>query len=238
MGSQNKMMMTTTRKNILFVWFIQGVLADSLTTTISSCPKEEPTIGSPCEKKYLNCDYGSITCCDESFPDITFFCNSDGTWGALQVEIYCNSEDCPLTTEGQLTTEAAVAEDCSKTCNSQPSSPVCGTDGVTYSSMCSAECENVTVSCQGECPCNQPLLPQGSCPKDSLYNSPCTPEQEGLRCEYGEHECCGVRSPNFVMECFSGLWAGYYVDTLCVLGYPCEDTSSTTTSSSILWENR
>ena len=59
---------------------------------------------------------------------------------------------------------------------------------------------------------------EGSCPKDSLYNSPCTPEQEGLRCEYGEHECCGVRSPNFVMECFSGLWAGYYVDTLCVLG--------------------
>ena len=32
-------------------------------------------------------------------------------------------------------------------------SPVCGTDGNTYSNTCRASCERQRISCQGECPC-------------------------------------------------------------------------------------
>merc|ERR1711915_884028 len=32
-------------------------------------------------------------------------------------------------------------------------SPVCGTDGQTYSTNCKASCSNVQPACDGECPC-------------------------------------------------------------------------------------
>merc|ERR1712126_23341 len=35
-------------------------------------------------------------------------------------------------------------------------SEVCASDGKTYWNSCLAECKNVTVSCQGECPCSSP----------------------------------------------------------------------------------
>merc|ERR1711963_1236577 len=37
-------------------------------------------------------------------------------------------------------------------------SQVCGSDGKTYWNSCLAECKNVTVSCQEECPCPTPSV--------------------------------------------------------------------------------
>jgi hypothetical protein len=33
--------------------------------------------------------------------------------------------------------------------------PVCGVDGQTYGNACRAQCEQVEIECQGECPCSQ-----------------------------------------------------------------------------------
>jgi hypothetical protein len=33
--------------------------------------------------------------------------------------------------------------------------PVCGVDGQTYGNACRAQCEQVEIECQGECPCSE-----------------------------------------------------------------------------------
>merc|ERR1711936_1299239 len=69
----------------------------------------------------------------------------------------------------------------------------------------------------------------GNCPDERPdFNTPCPASQEGLTCHYGNQTCCGETSPEFVFDCSSeGTWAGYYVDTICILGGSCPPPQST-----------
>ena len=37
--------------------------------------------------------------------------------------------------------------------------PVCGKNGQTYSNVCQADCDQQTVDCEKECPCDQVCMP-------------------------------------------------------------------------------
>merc|ERR1711970_940356 len=69
----------------------------------------------------------------------------------------------------------------------------------------------------------------GNCPDERPdFNTPCPASDEGLTCHYGTQTCCEETSPEYVFDCSSdGTWAGYYVDTICMLGGSCPPPQST-----------
>merc|ERR1719219_228317 len=95
--------------------------------------------------------------------------------------------------------------------------------------------QDLEISC-----CCEPCCPQWSCDQHSGcpqhrpdLGSPCT--SEGQHCDYDSQECCGQSYPEISMQCDAGIWQGYYVDTLCVLGLapPCPDETTTTGQPSV-----
>merc|ERR1719483_464306 len=77
-----------------------------------------------------------------------------------------------------------------------------------------------------------------SCPSDwPQMGSPC--DQSGAECEYGTTECCGETYPEIVFECMAGVWQGYYIDTLCILGLapPCPGDNTTTGAAKLKSED-
>merc|ERR1712212_651044 len=98
---------------------------------------------------------------------------------------------------------------------------------------CGVECddcvEDPTITC-----CCEPCCARWSCGCPDTrpgFNTPCQAGQEGLECEFGSQECCGVEYPEVILQCEDSTWVGYYVDTLCILGLapPCPDDTTTTT---------
>eukprot|EP00092_Neocalanus_flemingeri_P009569 GFUD01010299.1.p1 GENE.GFUD01010299.1~~GFUD01010299.1.p1 ORF type:complete len:220 (-),score=41.95 GFUD01010299.1:75-734(-) len=72
--------------------------------------------------------------------------------------------------------------------------------------------------------------PKMGCPEERPeFNSPCGNDEDGLHCDFGTIECCGETFPEISMECADGMWIGYYIDTLCILGLapPCPDDTTT-----------
>merc|ERR1719376_1944459 len=59
------------------------------------------------------------------------------------------------------------------------------------------------------------------------FNSRCSSAESGLTCEYGRQSCCGETYPEVVMMCGEEEWAGYYVDTVCILGGTCPVNTTT-----------
>jgi len=59
------------------------------------------------------------------------------------------------------------------------------------------------------------------------FNSRCRSAESGLTCEYGRQSCCGETYPEVVMMCGEEGWAGYYVDTVCILGGTCPVNTTT-----------
>merc|ERR1711892_541037 len=95
------------------------------------------------------------------------------------------------------------------------------------------ETDDVNCCCEPCCPrwnCNSIFPPpaEASCPTERPeFNSAC---EEEMTCDFGSQECCGETYPEVTMECMDGMWVGYYIDTLCVLGVapPCPDDTTTT----------
>merc|ERR1711872_640526 len=78
-----------------------------------------------------------------------------------------------------------------------------------------------------------PAPPTGSgsgsgCPASRPdFNTRCNTAEEGLSCEYGTQTCCGETYPEIVMECMDKEWAGYFADTVCILGGTCPVNTTT-----------
>ena len=69
-------------------------------------------------------------------------------------------------------------------------------------------------------------VPAGCPAKRPEFNSACLAAEAGLSCQYGEQTCCGELYPEYVMQCAQPdlSWAGYYVDTVCMIGgFCCSD---------------
>ena len=83
---------------------------------------------------------------------------------------------------------------------------------------CQLQCETGSQCLQNEgVEClEEPCCPQWSCqtcPKTRPdFGGDCSIMQEGLKCEYGQEECCGEVHPQIRMQCYSQRWKGYHVD--------------------------
>ena len=70
--------------------------------------------------------------------------------------------------------------------------PVCGEDGRTYNNHCLAECEDVKVECDGDCPCRSCLCPeiyQPVCGEDGVtYSNKCMAQCANTRVQH-EGKC-------------------------------------------------
>merc|ERR1719308_499704 len=71
---------------------------------------------------------------------------------------------------------------------------------------CGLECddcvEDTTITC-----CCEPCCARWSCGCPDTrpgFNTPCQADQEGLECEYGSQECCGVEYPEVNLQCEYG----------------------------------
>ncbi|TRY70765.1 hypothetical protein TCAL_08242 [Tigriopus californicus] len=98
--------------------------------------------------------------------------------------------------------------------------PVCGENGQSYSNSCVAECNDVTVQCEGKCPCAEdpvidfpgPIEEPQPCPKllkpvctenDNTFDNECEAERSGEEilcegkcpCTNGCPFCCINNSP-------------------------------------------
>lgn len=76
-------------------------------------------------------------------------------------------------------------------------------------------------SCQA-CPSQRPDfqvrgIPELSPNLQTIIQSDCGPEMEGISCDYGSTLCCGETFPEIVLTCMGGRWEGYYIDTPCIL---------------------
>jgi len=80
-----------------------------------------------------------------------------------------------------------------------------------------------------------PCCPQWSCDNDDTCpdDSPELDDQcdqdtmAGVKCHYGEQNCCGQTFPLMTWQCEAGQWWGFYVNTLCSIGFapPCPESS-------------
>lgn len=119
-------------------------------------------------------------------------CGKDGktytnacTARCQRVEVACN-QACPCQATNTCTTDnsckpgttcqSGQCKACS--CTTVPS-PVCGTDGKTYTNSCVASCQRVGVSCKGSCPC----ATNPTCQSD-------TDCKAGTSCQNGQCKAC------------------------------------------------
>merc|ERR1712133_231968 len=86
-------------------------------------------------------------------------------------------------------------------------SEVCASDGKTYWNSCLAECKNVTVSCQGECPCS---TPSGTRIID--------PAPTACKCPRGQRQVCGKDGNTYFNDCQARCGNA---DIQCYGGCPC-----------------
>jgi len=68
-----------------------------------------------------------------------------------------------------------------------------------------------------------------TCPDDipDLGNQCDQDTMSGVQCHYGEQHCCNQTFPLMTWQCEAGQWWGFYVNTLCSIGFapPCPESS-------------